>query len=63
MLGMNTISTGDNTIKFQGIKSVERVNFSDGKKISFDLDWNNQSNGCYLTGSICICPAATNGNP
>ncbi len=62
-LGMNTIGTSDNTVKFQGVKSVEKVNFSDGKEISFDLYWNNQSNGCYLTGAFCLCPTATNGNP
>jgi len=39
------------------------VNFSDGKEISFDLDWNNQSNGCYLTASMYLCPTVTNGNP
>jgi hypothetical protein len=39
------------------------VNFSDGKEISFDLDWNNQSNGCYLTASLYLCPAVTDGNP
>ena len=61
---MNTIGTSDNTVKFQGVKSVEKVNFSDGKEISFDLYWNNQSNGCYLTAeAFCLCPTATNGNP
>ncbi len=62
-LGMNTIGTGDDTVKFQGVRSVEKVNFSDGNEISFDLDWNNQSNGCYLTGSFYLCPTSTNGNP
>ena len=62
-LGINTIGTRDDTVKFQGVKSVEKVNFSDGNEISFDLDWNNQSNGCYLTGSFYLCPTATNGNP
>jgi hypothetical protein len=50
-------------VKFHVVRSVEKVNFSDGKEISFDLDWNNQSNGCYLTASIYFCPTATNGNP
>lgn len=62
-LGMNTIGTRDDTVKFLGVKSVEKVNFSDGKEISFDLDWNNQSNGCYLTESFYLCPAATSRNP
>jgi hypothetical protein len=62
-LGINTIGTRDDTVKFLGVKSVKKVNFSDGKEISFDLDWNNQSNGCYLTGSFYLCPNATSGNP
>jgi hypothetical protein len=62
-LGMNTIGTGDDTVKFLGVKSIEKVNLSDETKISFDLDWNNQSNGCYLTGSFYLCPTATSGNP
>ena len=62
-LGMNTIGTRDYTVKFEGVKSVEKVNFSDGNEISFDLDWNNQSNGCYLTGSVYLCPTATYTNP
>jgi len=62
-LRMNTIGTRDDTVKFHGVRSVEKVDFSDGKEISFDLDWNNQSNGCYLTASMYLCPAVTNGNP
>ena len=62
-LRMNTIGTRDDTVKFHGVKSIEKVNFSEGKEISFDLDWNNQSNGCYLTGSIYLCPNATDENP
>jgi hypothetical protein len=62
-LRANTIGTKDDTVKFHGVRIVEVVNFSEGKEISFDLDWNNQSNGCYLTASVYLCPTATNGNP
>jgi hypothetical protein len=62
-LCMNTIGTRDDTVKFHGIRSVDKVDFREGKTISFDLDWNNQSNGCYLTGSLYLCPTATEGNP
>jgi len=62
-LRANTIGTKDDTVKFHGVRSVEKVNFSDEKEISFDLGWNNQSNGCYLTASLYLCPTATNGNP
>ena len=62
-LRMSTIGTRDDTVKFHGVRSVEKMNFSDVKAISFDIDWNNQSNGCYLTASIYLCPTATTGNP
>ena len=62
-LRANTIGTKDDTVKFQGVRSIEKMNFSAGKEISFDLDWNNQSNGCYLTASVYLCPMVTNGNP
>jgi len=62
-LRANTIGTRDDTVKFHGVRSVEKVDFCDVKEISFDLDWNNQSNGCYLTASMYLCPTATNGNP
>lgn len=62
-LRANTIGTSDDTVKFHGVRDVQKVDFSEGVNISFDLDWNNQSNGCYLTGSIYLCPTVTNGNP
>ncbi|MDI6752087.1 MAG: hypothetical protein QME07_04425 [bacterium] len=62
-LKADTIETRDDTVKFHGVRSIRRIDFSKGKRISFDLDWNNQSNGCYLTGAVYLCPTATNGNP
>lgn len=62
-LGLNTLGTRDNTVKFQGVRSIRAINLSDGEEISFELDWNNQSNGCYLTASFYLCPTATDRNP
>ena len=62
-LRANTIGTRDDTVKFHGVRSVEKMDFNEGKEISFDIDWNNQSNGCYLTASLYICPTVTSGNP
>lgn len=62
-LGLNTIGTRDENVKFLGVRSVEKTNVSNGTEISFDLDWNNQSNGCYLSGSFYLCPTVTGGNP
>lgn len=62
-LRANTIGTSDDTVKFHGVRSIQKVDFSEGVTISFDLDWNNQSNGCYLRGSIYLCPTTTSENP
>ena len=60
-LRANTIGTSD-LLKYLGVRSKNAVNFSTGKKVSFDLDWNEQSNGCYLTASLYICPTVSS-NP
>lgn len=62
-LQANTIDTSDDTVKFHGVRSIQKFDFNNGLNISFDLDWNNQSNGCYLTASIYLCPTITNANP
>ena len=56
-------TASDDTVKFHGVRTAQKLNFSEGLNISFDIDWNNQSNGCYLTASLYLCPTATNGNP
>ena len=50
-------------MKYLGVRSVRSVDLSNERRISFDLDWNNQSNGCYLTASFFLCPTITDGNP
>jgi hypothetical protein len=62
-LGMNTIGTRDDTVKYIGIRSVNKLSFHAPGEISFDLDWNNQRNGCYLTAAIYLCPTVANTNP
>jgi hypothetical protein len=62
-LGMDTIGTRDDTVKYIGIRSINKLSFQAPQEISLDLDWNNQSNGCYLTTAIYLCPTATNTNP
>lgn len=63
LLLADTIGTTDDTVKFHGIRSLQKIDFAEGKVISFDLDWNNQANGSYLTVGIYLCPVATNTNP
>jgi len=59
-----TIGTDDRTVKFHGVRTVDAVvNFGKPTEIAFTLDWNNQTNGCYLTAGVYLCPAATDVNP
>jgi len=62
-LGMNTVGTREDAVKCIGIRSINKLSFRAPGEISFDLDWNNQSNGCYLTAAIYLCPTVTNTNP
>ena len=62
-LRADTIGTDDSTVKFHGVRSVRQINFSDGAVITVDLDWNNQTNGSYLTAAVYFCPTLTEGNP
>lgn len=59
----NTMGTKDDTVKFHDIRSLQKIDFTEAKVISFDLDWNDQANGCYLTAGIYLCPVATDTNP
>jgi hypothetical protein len=59
----DTIGTKDDTVKFHGARSIARIDFNTEKKVSFDLDWNNQVNGCYLTAGVYLCPTAQDANP
>lgn len=59
----NTMGTHDDTVKFLGVRSVEPIVFTPRAVVSFDLDWNQQTNGCYLTAAVYLCPTATSKNP
>ena len=58
-----TIGTRDDTVKFEGIRTVRAFALQPPVCLSFVLDWNHQANGCYLTAGIMLCPTATDGNP
>lgn len=60
-LQANTIGTSD-PLKFLGVRSMNELDFSTGRAVTFDLDWNDQSNGCYLTASLYLCPTVSS-NP
>ena len=62
-LGMDTIGTRDDSIKYIGVRSSTKLSFRVPVELSVDLDWNNQRNGSYLTSAIYLCPTATDTNP
>lgn len=62
-LRLATMGTRDDTVKYLGVRTKQALDFSRGIEIAYDLDWNNQANGCYLTAGISLCPTATDGNP
>ena len=51
----NTMETSDQ-VKYLGIRNLQKIDFSEAKEVSCDLDWNDQQNGCYLTAGLYICP-------
>ncbi len=62
-LRASTMDTDDKTVKYLGVRSVEKFALQPGMKISVDLDWNSQENGCYLSAGIVLCPSSTTANP
>lgn len=62
-LRANTIGTSDSTVKSLGVRYANKIDISEANTISFDLDWNDQTNGSYLSAGIYLCPEATETNP
>lgn len=60
-LMVNTLGTSD-PVKYLGVRSMEKLDLGQLREISFDLDWNDQQNGCYLTAALYVCPVESN-NP
>lgn len=52
-----TVGTNDRTVKFHGVRTAQPVvDLAEAIAVSFDLDWNDQANGCYMTAGVYICP-------
>jgi hypothetical protein len=62
-LGCATRGTDDRTVKYLGIATRARLRLKPSAQLSFDVDWNDQANGCYLSGALILCPTLTTGNP
>jgi hypothetical protein len=57
----NTLETSD-PVKYIGVRSIEKLDLGQLREISFDLDWNDQQNGCYLATGLYVCPVESS-NP
>ena len=55
-LRADTLGTDDATVKFLGVVSRQRVDLRTSHEIAFDLDWNDQANGSYLTAGVYLAP-------
>ena len=62
-LHCGTRGTDDMTVKSLGVVSQAPLDLSGEKSLRIDFDWNDQSNGCYMTGAIYLCPTLTTANP
>lgn len=59
----DTMQTDDKTVKFQGVRTKDVFDLTEGKTIALDIDWNDQDNGSYLTAGFFLCPVDTMVNP
>jgi len=55
-----TIGTRPQTVKWLGVGTRQAVvDVSRPVEVEFQLDWNRQRNGCYLTAGLYLCPASS----
>lgn len=59
----NTLGTADDTVKFLGVRTLQNFELMQGIMVSFELDWNEQANGSYLTSGLYLSPVLTDFNP
>lgn len=62
-LRANTLGTDDTTVKYLGVVSRAKIDLQTAKEIEFELDWNKQANGSYLTAGIYLAPRLTSTTP
>lgn len=62
-LRADTRGTRDDTVKFLGVRSVRKIPLGEDTRISAELDWNDQTNGSYLSAGLILSPLATSGSP
>jgi hypothetical protein len=63
-LALDTLGTDDSTVKLRGIRSRASFELSKGPlKAEATIDWNAQSNGCYLSAGFAFVDAGFDGDP
>ncbi|MGJ0484672.1 MAG: hypothetical protein ACR65R_09070 [Methylomicrobium sp.] len=62
-ISVDTRGTRDETVKFVGVRSGHPLLVTNGTHLSANLDWNNQTNGSYLSAAVILSPRKTNQNP
>lgn len=55
-LGLDTLGTDDATVKVIGVQATQALTLGSGLRVSVTLDWNDQTNGCYLTQGLVLLP-------
>jgi len=56
-MAASSVGADDRTVKFHGVRTKEPViDLSTAARVSFELDWNDQANGCYMTAGAYLCP-------
>jgi hypothetical protein len=62
-LRADTRGTRDDTVKFLGVRTRERFPIRDGTRVTVELDWNDQTNGSYLSAGLILAAEPTDANP
>ncbi len=62
-LRADTIGTRDDTVKYLGVRSRRAFPVGDSLCVAATLDWNDQSNGSYLSVALVLAGEETTANP
>lgn len=62
-LRADTVGTDDRTVKYVGVVSKLKVELRRKTEIGFEVDWNRQGNGSYLSAGVYLAPTLTHSTP
>jgi hypothetical protein len=58
-----TRGTRSDEVKIVGLRSREKISWTDALRIEVNVDWNEQTNGSTLSAMLVLSPTQTDGNP